>query len=578
MNKRWAIFIALVLVVVFGFSSLDYFGKLVFEPKDPDLEPVYTCTDSDGGKDFDVWGYVEVCNQYGVCEYFPDSCCNNHPDICTTEMYCDVNNCGGDPDEYCDAEPNSYYGGTNCREGIATDESFCEPSTCNLFTGQWCDGSGIWVYKATADYNSEDYCGLIDSTSNLGSCTSGSCDYVARKQCYNGEWYSSSYCGDGFCGNDIYSQAYCFCDPNDAESSETDCTDGLDNDCDGLVDSGDDECEGSCFSGQTQICGDKAGVGICTAGTETCSESGIWGTCVDYYAGNETETNCTDLLDDDCDDFVDGLDTDCGGTSTMSGSCTPGETIDCGSNVGSCTAGTQYCTDSGYWSICYGSSYGATGDEECNGEDDDCDGEVDEGCSCVQGEVQICGTGVGLCEQGEQTCEAGVWGDCLGGVEPFTEVCTDGLDNDCDGKIDGDDENCGGGETPIVNPVINETEPIISNNSRNNSKVNDTNEIEDPVEPYERDTGDEGGSGWLLYLIIIIVILFLGGGAYLYFKSKKKKSVFSSVQRPASRPVQRPRSVQRPVQQSRPVRKGAVNPLDSRLEKSFKRSKDIFRK
>ncbi len=67
----------------------------------------------------------------------------------------------------------------------------------------------------------------------------------------------------------------------------------------------------------------------------------------------------------------------------------------------------------------------------CNGLDDDCDDRIDEGNP--EGGAR-CGTGVGACEQGTETCVAG---DivCQGGVEPTDETCN-GADDDCDTRTD----------------------------------------------------------------------------------------------------------------------------------------------
>jgi LruC domain-containing protein len=71
----------------------------------------------------------------------------------------------------------------------------------------------------------------------------------------------------------------------------------------------------------------------------------------------------------------------------------------------------------------------------------DCNGDLDPRCTCGHNDVQPCYTGapatqgVGACVDGQQTCDHGAWGPCLGQTLPSVESCN-GLDDDCDGEAD----------------------------------------------------------------------------------------------------------------------------------------------
>ncbi|NIS33609.1 MAG: hypothetical protein GWN07_24020, partial [Actinobacteria bacterium] len=87
--------------------------------------------------------------------------------------------------------------------------------------------------------------------------------------------------------------------------------------------------------------------------------------------------------------------------------CVPGsDPVSCGTDVGACTAGTQPCLD-GMLGECEGASGPVA--ETCDGVDEDCDGMVDEGL------VRACGSDVGECSMGTETCIDGAWDSCSGG-------------------------------------------------------------------------------------------------------------------------------------------------------------------
>ncbi len=168
--------------------------------------------------------------------------------------------------------------------------------------------------------------------------------------------------------------------------------DGLDNDCDGAVD-----------EGLTRACG--AAVGACTAGTEVCA-AGTWGVC----SGRGPTAEVCNNLDDNCDGVVDGM------------------TRVCGTDVGECIAGTELCS-AGAYGTCFG-SVGPSA-EVCDGLDNDCDGMTDESDPALG---TACGESVAPCRAGAIACLAGALA-CVGGVGPAVEICN-GVDDDCDGVVD----------------------------------------------------------------------------------------------------------------------------------------------
>lgn len=224
--------------------------------------------------------------------------------------------------------------------------------------------------------------------------------------------------------------------PNGCALAEI-CDDGLDNNCNGRVD---ENCV--CTDGDTQDCfsGDpaRAGVGICTLGTQTCvnqGEAGEWSECVGSV--KPADVVCGS-----------GVDYACVGDPNHGCTCIPGESRPCYSGPtgtagnGQCQAGSQLCengVNGPYWGFCDGEVLPAQ--ETCDGEDHDCDGTPDTGCGCTIGLTEACYSGrpdtlnVGLCMGGMRTCMAtangSAFGPCDGEVTPLPDAC-DGVDRDCD--------------------------------------------------------------------------------------------------------------------------------------------------
>jgi hypothetical protein len=132
-----------------------------------------------------------------------------------------------------------------------------------------------------------------------------------------------------------------------------------------------------------------------------------------------------------------GLDDDCDDVADngLACECLENESRSCGSDVGACEKGTQSCVlepTGSNWGTCE-DEIGAS-DELCDNVDNDCDGVVDDfSQGCYEGPA---GTeDVGICTAGTRTCSIGAWGACVDEIWPQAESC-DALDNDCDGDTD----------------------------------------------------------------------------------------------------------------------------------------------
>jgi hypothetical protein len=184
--------------------------------------------------------------------------------------------------------------------------------------------------------------------------------------------------------------------------------DGVDNDCDGLVDE-DTIVNTDC----------SAGVGECwNSGTYFCN-SGMFECNVEPFEGSE--------------ELCDGLDNDCDGTADETWT---GLGDDCGIGIGECAAsGTVVCTPDQTDVECDAEVIEPTA-ELCDGLDRDCDGDPLNGFGTTGSE---CSVGIGACATtGNWICLADgsdVECDVDAGVA-IVETC-DGTDGDCDGIVDG---------------------------------------------------------------------------------------------------------------------------------------------
>mgnify|MGYP002399429884 CR=1 FL=1 len=229
--------------------------------------------------------------------------------------------------------------------------------------------------------------------------------------CVAGGWAS--------CGPSQYGSSF--------ETTELSC-DGLDNDCDGVVD---EVVLGPLCVNQLGVC----------AGTRTqvCSEA-QWTACGPSDLPDSwqpDETSC------------DGLDNDCDGAADADDGQLPVPA--CELQLGVCAGAVRprdYCTASG-WQACDGRQYGERYqpiESLCDGLDNDCDGQRDFRDADLI--LPACELQLGVCagsRHAARQCDVSGWEICqpsdYGQLYELKETRCDGWDNDCDGLID---ETCSG--------------------------------------------------------------------------------------------------------------------------------------
>ncbi|BDG01875.1 MopE-related protein [Anaeromyxobacter oryzae] len=264
-------------------------------------------------------------------------------------------------------------------------------------------------------------------------------------------------CAQGVMACDAQGQAIC----KQVTAGSAEICDGLDNDCNGLVDDGLDE---GCYDGPVAT----RNVGLCRDGVRSCSRRADGSYAMSACTGqllpsdevcNGLDDNCNGKVDEDPVDTTKGLSQAC-----YTG---PTDTVDPATGVplGICKAGLQSCS-AGTWGACqvcgpdawtdrsnpaYASCEILPQAELCQADgagnqvDMNCNGAVAETCGCVPetSKPQSCydgppaTAGVGSCRKGTQTCVAvGQWSACQGEVLPQKEICGNGVDDDCNGIVD----------------------------------------------------------------------------------------------------------------------------------------------
>jgi hypothetical protein len=217
--------------------------------------------------------------------------------------------------------------------------------------------------------------------------------------------------GDDHQDTDGDGEPVCAGDCDDADPTRTaaglERCDGIDNDCDDVVDE----------SFPTLSAGCEVGLGVCLrAGLVVC---GVAGDAVCDAAPSEPRAETCDGTDEDCDGVVD---------EALARCCDAGTVEACGTEAGECGRGERTCGEDRVWGACDG--VGPV-EEVCNGLDDDCDGLTDEALGFVD-------CGLGACRRAQPACVGGQVPECSPFEGTSPELCN-GVDDDCDGHIDEDE-------------------------------------------------------------------------------------------------------------------------------------------
>ena len=362
--------------------------------------------------------------------------CNGTDDDCDGQV--DETNAAGCETWYKDVDADNFgvTGDHQCLCGGSGNYTAASGGDCN-------DSS------ASVNPNASEVCNGVDDNCN------GQVDEGAQ-QCVS---YYKDADGDGY---GISTDSVCVCTPygaytatqggdcndnnNLAHPGATEVCNGLDDDCDAVVD---EEGAQGCITWYKDSDGD--GYGLLDSGKCLCSQSPpytatLTGDCNDSNGNvNPGATEVCNALDDDCDGNA---------NEDNAPGCTTWYRDNDGDGYGVSTDTRCYCTPLGSYTAAVGNDCNDNSaavypgaEELCDGLDNDCDSQVDEGAvgQCVTYYRDGDNDGWGLASDSQCLCgpqgnyTSTTPGDCNdsnGGVNPDAIEFCNGIDDDCNSAAD----------------------------------------------------------------------------------------------------------------------------------------------
>jgi hypothetical protein len=401
----------------------------VNDGRDPDV--LYECEDGEYRESDDCAGLGCIVNDPGVndeCAAPEDPCasveCPDDRDLCNGPEHCDDGVCTSGPTLSCGSDEVCYPGtGCGCIDGTVEQCPYSGPQAslgvgvCQAGVRQCVDGTwgACGVEVLPQPENCDDG---IDNDCDGAVDDDCECLLGATLSCYSGRPETESV---GVCQAGVRScetledgaRRWSMKCTGEVLPQVEDCYDGIDNDCDELIDCDDGDCADSAGCGS----GGQAGAGGASPAecTEGRTETTPCGNC-----GTQTRS---------CEARIWSSWSSCGGV----GECAVGATRGCGGSA------TQTCSSECLWGPCNGCGNGSCdADENCGTCATDCPCPngvcVSDACQDCGTEGQACCTGA-ACNDGSLVCFAGtcepcgLLGEpcCFGSPECDTGECVDGF-------------------------------------------------------------------------------------------------------------------------------------------------------